>query len=101
MANIKPLPQDLQEIAKKELNEVPERVPNDLQTLKLWLEQQPHLKVRLEDQFLIQFLRNCKYNLELAKKKIELFYAIKTKFPEFSNVTDVNDTSFRKVHNYG
>lgn len=101
MARIKALPIELQQMLEKELGEIQERIPNDLQNLKTLLKQEPHLNARLDDQFLIQYLRRCKYNVQKAKKRIHLYYTLKTKFPEFSNVTDVNDPKFRKMLNYG
>ncbi|XP_075167478.1 clavesin-2-like [Haematobia irritans] len=99
MANIKPLPDDLQEIAIRELGEVPTRIPEDLDNLKKWIEQQPHLKACTDDQFLIQFLRYSKYSLEKAKRKIDLFYTLKTKYPDLFVTYDVDDSLFRKKHN--
>ncbi|XP_075164990.1 alpha-tocopherol transfer protein-like [Haematobia irritans] len=101
MANIKPLSADLQKIVIEELGEVPSRVPEDLAALRDWLKLQPHLKVRDEDQFLIQFLRGCKYSLERAKQKIDLFYSLKSKYPEMMNVTNVDDPKFREVCRLG
>lgn len=101
MANIKPLPEKLQIVAETELGEVEERIPKDLLALRTWIEQQPHLNARLDCQFLIQFLRGCKYNFEKAKEKIDLFFMLKSKFPAFSNATDVNGVKFRKLFDYG
>lgn len=98
MIQIKPLTPDLQKIAETELGEVPSRIYNDLQSLKTWIEQQPHLKARTDDQFLIQYLRGCKYSLEIAKTKIDYLYTLKTKFPEEFNVTDVTDKCFRDIY---
>ncbi|XP_061395848.1 retinol-binding protein pinta-like [Musca vetustissima] len=98
---IKPLPEELQKVAINELGEVPERIPEDLFAFKQWIKQQPHLKARMNDQFLVQFLRGCKYSLEKAKKKIDIFYSMKTKYPEYFNMTDVDDPLFRKLHNTG
>uniref|UniRef100_A0A1I8M5G8 Uncharacterized protein n=1 Tax=Musca domestica TaxID=7370 RepID=A0A1I8M5G8_MUSDO len=95
---IKPLPEELQKAAIEELGEVPERMAEDLQIFKQWIEQQPHLRARMDDQFLIQFLRGCKYSLEKAKKKIDIFYAMKTKYPEYFNLTNVDDPLFRQLH---
>ncbi|KAM7345753.1 alpha-tocopherol transfer protein-like [Cochliomyia hominivorax] len=101
MTQIKALPLELQKVAEQELGEVPARISEDLQNLKLWIQQQPHLNARLDDQFLIQYLRGCKYSLEKAKAKIDLFFTLKSKFPEFSNPTDVNGAKFREMFNYG
>ncbi|XP_073813189.1 alpha-tocopherol transfer protein-like [Musca autumnalis] len=101
MAEIKPLPAVLQKIAIDELNEVPSRIPEDLETFKLWIEQQPHLKARMDDQFLIQFLRGCKYSMEKAKGKIERFYTLKTKFPHILGIYDLDNKKLRQLNRLG
>lgn len=101
MLNIRPLSRDLQKISQSELSEIPGRVTEDLQSLKLWIGQQPHLKVRHDDQFLIQFLRGCKYSLERAKEKLDNFYTLGTKYPELFSITDIDDIKFRENYNMG
>ncbi|XP_039955235.1 alpha-tocopherol transfer protein-like [Bactrocera tryoni] len=81
MAAIRPLSAELQKIAIEELNEVPERVPQDIAALREWIEKQSHLRARTDDQFLVSFLRGCKYSLEKAKSKIDYFYTIRTMLP--------------------
>lgn len=86
MAKIRPLSAELRHIAETELNEVTERLPEDLQALRDWLAKQPHLRARQDDQFLVAFLRGCKYSLEKAKSKLDHFYTIKSMMPElFAN----------------
>ncbi|XP_037813914.1 alpha-tocopherol transfer protein-like [Lucilia sericata] len=101
MSLIKALPLKLQKVAETELAEVPHRIPEDLKALRTWIEQQPHLNARLEEQFLIQYLRGCKYSLEKAKTKLDLFFTLKSKFPDLFNVTDINEARFRKINNKG
>ncbi|XP_061393114.1 uncharacterized protein LOC133328573 [Musca vetustissima] len=101
MSQIKPLPSTLQCVAIEELFEIPSRIPDDLQALKLWIEQQAHLTARTDDQFLLQFLRGCKYSMERAKEKIERFYTMKIKFPETLGVYDLNNERFRQVARLG
>lgn len=101
MARIQPLDSYLQKIAIDELGEVPSRIEEDLQALKTWIEQQPHLRARIDDQFLIQYLRGCKYSLEKAKEKIDKFYALIFKYPEQLSARDVDEKVFREVHNLG
>lgn len=83
MALIRPLNEELRKKAITELFEVPDRIQDDLKALKDWISKQPHLKVRLDDQFLIAFIRGCKYSLERAKEKIDTFYSVRTNCPEF------------------
>lgn len=101
MLQIRLLNDDLQRKAREELNEVPARMHKDLQALKIWIEEQPHLCANTDDQFLICFLRGCKYSLEKAKKKIDSYYSFKTKFPEFCNVTNVDSARLREIFRSG
>lgn len=101
MANIRPLTKELQEIARYELNEVTERVPQDLKDFKEWIAKQPHLKPRTDDQFLISFLRGCKYSLEKAKIKIDKYYTLKTKYPDFYTITNVLDPKVKELVSLG
>ena len=80
--DIRPLTPALQKKAIEELNEVPERMSADLQALREWIDKQPHLRSRTTDQFLIAFLRGCKYSLEKAKKKLDSYYTLRTNFPD-------------------
>lgn len=82
MLNIRPLSSELAIIAKNELNEVPERIPEDVKAIRTWLDTQPHLNPNLSDQFLVTFLRGCKYSLERTKEKIDTFFTIKNTMPE-------------------
>ncbi|XP_073813992.1 retinol-binding protein pinta-like [Musca autumnalis] len=95
------LNEDLQKVAITELGEKPSRISDDIIALKTWIVKQPHLKARTDDQFLIQFLRGCKFSLEKAKQKLDMFYAMKTKCSELFGITDVDDITFRKIHNTG
>lgn len=77
-------------------------LPNNLvKILKTWLQQQPHLKANTDDEFLIAFLRGCKYSLEKAKSKIDKFFTLKTKFPELVNVIDFDNDRFKDIFRMG
>ncbi|XP_018784467.1 PREDICTED: alpha-tocopherol transfer protein-like [Bactrocera latifrons] len=98
---VRPLSAQLQAAAIKELNEVPERVAADIEALRTWIQQQPHLRARDDDQFLLSFLRGCKFSLEKAKSKIDKFYTLRTKYPEFFTINDVNEKKVRELINTG
>lgn len=44
--SLRPLSPELQEKAKRELNEDPNRIKDDIKYIKEWLDKQPHLKAR-------------------------------------------------------
>ncbi|XP_037813925.1 alpha-tocopherol transfer protein-like [Lucilia sericata] len=100
MAQIRPLNEELQKAAA-EIGEDPARISADLEALKTWIKQQPHLRANTDDQLLIAFLRGCKYSLERAKSKIDKFYTLKSKFPEIFRPTDVDDAKFRDIFRLG
>jgi hypothetical protein len=82
MVNIRKLTPELQEKAIKELNEDPARIEKDIEAFREWIKKSPHLKGRTDDQFLISFLRGCKFSLEKAKQKYDLFFTLKTHLHE-------------------
>ena len=82
MLQIRSLCPELAEKASIELNEKTENISEDLQALKLWISKSPHLRARTDDQFLVGFLRACKYSLERAKEKLDMFYTIRTVLPD-------------------
>lgn len=81
MSTIKPLSTELQKVAIEELGEVPTRIPEDLQALKDWLLTQPHL--------------------EKAKRKIDSFHTLKTRYKDLFSITNVDDSEFRRFQNTG
>lgn len=97
MTTIRPLSGPLAKIAKVQLNEVPSRIPEDLQTIKTWISKQPHLRPINDDQLLISFLRGCKYSLERTKEKIDKHFRIKTNMPEIFGERDPNDPNILKI----
>ncbi|XP_059059453.1 uncharacterized protein LOC131852744 [Achroia grisella] len=81
---IRELSPELAKIAKDELSEEPKRINDDLQHLKDWISKQPHLKARIDDQWLIGFLRGSKFSLERVKKKLDLYYTLRTTSPDIT-----------------
>ncbi|XP_055707181.1 alpha-tocopherol transfer protein-like [Phlebotomus papatasi] len=85
---IRQLTPELAKLAQEELNEVPERISEDIAALKEWIRKQPHLRARADDQFLVGFLRGCKWSLERAKEKIDSFYTARTVVHELMSPRD-------------
>ncbi|KAH8234726.1 hypothetical protein KR032_002348, partial [Drosophila birchii] len=98
---IRPLTPELQKAAIEQLKEDPARLEADLQAFKTWIEQQPHLNPRMDDQFLVAFLRGCKFSMERAKSKLDKFYMLRTKYPEYFSVTSTTEGKFREIHQTG
>ncbi|KAM3959039.1 alpha-tocopherol transfer protein-like [Aphomia sociella] len=79
---VRPLPLQLAEKARIELNEDPKRLEDGIIHLKEWIAKQPHLRARTDDQWLAAFLRGCKHSLELAKEKIDVYYSLRSTAPD-------------------
>ena len=101
MVNIRKLSDELQKVACDELNEVPDRIQSDVDALRNWLSQATHIRARDDDQFLVTFLRGCKYSLEKAKKKMELYYVARTQTPEFFSNRDPTDKFMQEIIKLG
>lgn len=80
--DIRPLSPELQNVARTELREDADKIEDAVAEFRAWIESCPHLKARTDDQFLVSFLRGCKYKLEKAKKKLDMFYTLRTHMPE-------------------
>ncbi|XP_049767632.1 retinol-binding protein pinta-like [Schistocerca cancellata] len=77
---------ELQAIAQKNLNEDPKRRDEDIKHIKEWLKKQPHLNARDDDQWILTFLRGCKFSLEKTKQKLDMYYTMRSALPEiFTN----------------
>lgn len=98
---IRPLNDSLQIVAKEDLNEDPEKIDEALKTIREWIEVTPHLKARTDDQFLVAFLRGCRYNLEKTKKKLDLFYTLRTHIPELMLDRDPLDHKLNAIIKLG
>ncbi|XP_053661311.1 retinol-binding protein pinta-like [Anopheles marshallii] len=101
MVNLRPISAPLHEKAKRELNEKPERIDEDLAALRQWLARTPHIRARIDDQFLVTFLRGCKYSLERAKEKIDMFYSVRTAIPELMRNRDPDKARTREIVRLG
>lgn len=101
MANVRKLSQTLLRKAVEEMNEDTVTIDRDLDELRRWLHVIPHLRARLDDQFLITFLRSSKYNIERAMRKVEMFYTCRTSLPELMMNRDPLDPSILEIIRLG
>ncbi|XP_031349749.1 retinol-binding protein pinta-like isoform X2 [Photinus pyralis] len=73
----------LLKLAVQELGEVPSRRAEDIECIREWLKKNHCLKSRIDNQWILSFLRGCKFSLESTKKKITHYYMMRTVAPEF------------------
>ncbi|CAG9567045.1 unnamed protein product [Danaus chrysippus] len=98
--SIRPLCPELAKKAREELNEDAKTIENDLRAIKDWLSKQPHLRARTDDQWLVAFLRGCKYSLERTKEKLDLYYSMRSLAPELFRLK-ASDPLFNEIMDLG
>ncbi|KAK9721330.1 CRAL/TRIO domain [Popillia japonica] len=82
--------EDMQAFVRKELNEDLNTRDSDLQTIKEWLAKQPHLPDTWDDSRIMTFLRGCKFSLEKCKRKLDMYFTMRTACPELFNNRDID-----------
>jgi len=98
---IRELSPELAQVAKTELNENPLKVGEDVHYLRKWLQMQPHIIGRTDDQFLVSFLRGCKYSYEKCKEKLDMYFTVRTAIPEFFYDRDPSYNNLKEVISRG
>lgn len=98
---IRPLSASLEVIAREQLHEEPEKIAENLEAFREWINKSPHLKARTDDQFLITFIRGCKFSLERAKQKLDMFYTLRTHIPEMMEGRDPHDAKIAEIMKLG
>lgn len=101
MPNIRPISDELSKLAKDELNEVPEEISDRITTLRTWISSQPQLRAEFDDQFLVTYLRGCKYDLERTKKKIICNFSAITSMSDLLTDRDPTDPSLLEIIRLG
>ena len=96
MLLIQPADDMLKQI-RTELNENVATRDKDLEIIKEWLTKQPHLPAFDDDQRLITFLRGCKFSLEKCKRKLDMYFTMRTAIPEFFSNRDVTSPEMREI----
>lgn len=82
---------------QKELNENVNTREEDLKHIKEWLEKQPHLPNTWDDARLMTFLRGCKFSLEKCKRKLDMYFTMRTAVPEFFSERDMSRPELQEV----
>ncbi|KAH8290205.1 hypothetical protein KR054_001072, partial [Drosophila jambulina] len=91
MAKIRTLAPELAEVAHTQLNEVDSQVVAKIAALRSWIKSVKYLEARTDDQFLVAFLRFCKWDVEEAKQRVLFYYTYKTKERELLKSRLVDD----------
>jgi hypothetical protein len=68
-----------------------------LDTIKNWLRKQPHLPDTWDEHRLLIFLKGCHFSLELCKKKLDMYFTVRTHIPEFFSHRDITSPDLQKV----
>lgn len=98
---IREITPQLAQVALRDFQETPEKLSNSLGEIREWLKDNPHIKPRTDDQFLVTFLRGCKYDMEVVKEKLESFYTVRTQLPEFFIDRNTKDERLLELLNAG
>ncbi|XP_005190332.1 alpha-tocopherol transfer protein-like [Musca domestica] len=97
----KPTPEECVSI-REELREPEnqEEVESDIKLIREWLDSQPHLPKDMDDVRLTNFLRGYKFILEKVKKKLDMYYSMRTAIPEFFSERDIAREELNLVLEY-
>lgn len=69
--------------AAEVLNEVEDRLHEDVAKVRGWLRTQPHLNAHTDAMHIVRFLRGCKYDHEKTRRKITNFYGMRGRCTEW------------------
>ncbi|KAK6620637.1 hypothetical protein RUM43_010932 [Polyplax serrata] len=96
MTLVQPTPEQQLRI-RNELNENVDTRAQDLQTIKEWLDLQPHLPKNFDDARLMTFLRGCKFSLEKTKRKLDMYFTMRSAIPEFFSNRNPLDPTIQDI----
>jgi len=96
-------PSEIAKLQRDYLNEKPEQVKRDIETIRQWILAQPHLgeNAKSDDKFILTYLRGCKFSYERTKEKIDTWHSVRTHCPEFFNGWDVERPELMELLDIG
>ncbi|XP_057658442.1 alpha-tocopherol transfer protein-like [Diorhabda carinulata] len=100
MTLVQPSP-ELQINIRKELNEDINTRESDLEHIKQWLKKQPHLPDTWDESRMMTFLRGCKFSLEKCKRKLDMYFTMRTACPEIFSNRDISNPELKLVRELG
>lgn len=96
MTLVQPSP-DMQIHIRKALNEDVDTRQSDLEHIKEWLLKQPHFPDTWDENRMMTFLRGCKFSLEKTKKKLDMYFTMRTACPEFFSNRDIDTPELQRI----
>lgn len=116
MTLVQPSP-ELQVHIRKSLNEDLKTRDRDVESIKEWLRQQPHLPNTwgktftknlknfkpnlLDEQRILTFLRGCSFSLEKCKRKLDMYFTMRAALPEFFADRDITRPELQELVKIG
>ncbi|GJQ80642.1 hypothetical protein Trydic_g9227 [Trypoxylus dichotomus] len=89
--------EEMQAFVRKQLNEDLNTRESDLQAIKEWLAKQPHLPDTWDENRIMTFLRGCKFSLEKCKRKLDMYFTMRTACPELFSNRDINRPELAEI----
>jgi len=88
--------------AKEKYNEDEEKMKADVEAIKTWISKSPHLEsIRQDEIFLRYFLRGCSHSLETTKKRLDMFFTVKSNLPAWFSGWDPQLKPLQEILNAG
>uniref|UniRef100_A0AAR5Q4E5 CRAL-TRIO domain-containing protein n=1 Tax=Dendroctonus ponderosae TaxID=77166 RepID=A0AAR5Q4E5_DENPD len=100
MTLVQPSP-EMQINIRKALNEDVTTRQSDLEHIKEWMLKQPHLPDSWDDERIMTFLRGCKFSLEKTKRKLDMYFTMRTACPEFFANRDITRPELQHIAQLG
>lgn len=91
MDSLRRLSKELQTVAEAELNENRDNLEENVAALREWLKERYKIDARTDNQFLVNFLRCCKYSLGRTKDQIDAHYTFRHLEPDIFQCRVVSD----------
>jgi len=94
---------EIRQLARDNLNEIPEQRDKDIKYIKKWIKSQPHLKEngKTDDRFILNFLRGCKFSYARTKQKIDTWHTVRTHCPELFDNWNLDDPEIKYLIEQG
>lgn len=86
------------ETFRAELNEFDdEKILENMKKIQDWYQTQAHLPQNYDKRIVFRFLRGCKHDLERVKRKLNIYFLLRSETPEFYSNRSPSDPDFKLV----